>query len=59
MLAVARRRSGAKIQMPSGSAITIANSRAMTSGKSRTPSRCPPPKITAVRTTTSNSRASM
>ena len=41
MLSVARLRSGAKIQMPSGSAITIANSRAMTSGKSRTPSRCP------------------
>ena len=47
MLAVARRRSGANSQMPSGRAMTIANSSATTSGKSRMPSRCPPPKITA------------
>jgi hypothetical protein len=58
MPAVARRRSGEKIQMPSGSAITIANRRATTRGKSRNPIRLAPPKITAVKTATSNSRAS-
>ena len=57
MLAVARRRSGANIQMPNGNAITIANNSATTSGKSRTPSRCPAPTITTVIATTSSKRA--
>ena len=58
MLAVARRRSGANIQMPSGRAITIANRSATTSGKSRNPEQMAgAPKITAVNATTSSSRA--
>src|SRR3954453_4767055 len=57
MLAVARRRSGAKSQIPSGSAMTNANKIATTSGKSRRPSRCPAPKISAVNTATSSRRA--
>ena len=57
MLAVARCRKGAKIQMPRGRAITSANRMAMTNGNSRKPSRWPTPRIAPASTTTSSKRA--
>ena len=56
MLAVARRRNGVNTHMPNGSAMTIANNRATTTGTA-TPIRYPRPTITAVTAATSASRA--